>query len=164
MAKKQPIRKYAPRKYTVSQRLEFYSIPEPNSGCWLWLGAHNSDGYGHLRCGAKIELAHRASWRVWRGDLQNNQVVCHRCDVPACVNPAHLFVGTQQDNIADMKNKKRSRGARLCGEKNPQAKLTENQIKLIRLDVRAQSKIATDYGISQSAISAIQRRASWKNV
>jgi hypothetical protein len=85
------------------------SIPEPMSGCWLWTGAIASHGYGHTRFDGETWYAHRLSWHAHRGPITPGMWVLHRCDVPACVNPAHLFLGTATDNAQDRENKGRGR-------------------------------------------------------
>jgi hypothetical protein len=72
------------------------------SRCWEWIASHNSDGYGNIRIGVKIEKAHRISWIISNDLLHDNLWVLHHCDNPSCVNPAHLFLGTNQDNMNDM--------------------------------------------------------------
>ena len=85
--------------------------PEPNSGCWLWLGRKLPHGYGGFRIGSmvdgtrRMELAHRVSHRLFKGAA--SKYVLHHCDTPSCVNPEHLFLGSQADNIQDMKLKGR---------------------------------------------------------
>jgi hypothetical protein len=76
-------------------------VPVPESGCWLWLGSVSSGGYGQLKIGGKLHRAHRLAWIVFRGPIPAGMMVCHRCDVPLCVNPDHLFVGTARDNFRD---------------------------------------------------------------
>lgn len=90
--------------------IEFWSIPEPNSGCWLWIGAHDPNGYGRIakRTYGTI-LAHRYSYLSHKAD-PGNLLVCHKCDNPACVNPDHMFLGTHKDNTQDMVKKGRARG------------------------------------------------------
>lgn len=81
-------------------------MPEPNSGCWLWVGT-TVTGYGQLTFGRKRWLAHRLAWEAFRGAVPGDLCVLHRCDVPACVNPDHLWTGTRLDNNRDMTAKGR---------------------------------------------------------
>ena len=84
------------------------SVPEPNSGCFLWFGAQQKDGYGVVSHRGRNLLAHRAAWEVAHGAAPpRDKYVLHRCDVPWCVNPAHLYLGTQYDNMRDAVQRKR---------------------------------------------------------
>lgn len=91
--------------------IEARSMPEPNSGCWLWLGTVNAKGYGGIFNSAypTEQKAHRVSYRAFVGDIPAGLLVCHSCDVPSCVNPAHLWLGTDADNAHDRDAKGRHR-------------------------------------------------------
>jgi len=100
------------RKKTVLDRFNDKYIPEPNSGCWIWVGTINRNGYGemrHLGYPGQTVAAHRLSYELFLGPI-NNLCVCHRCDVRSCVNPDHLFLGTIKDNTLD--RDKKGRGAK----------------------------------------------------
>lgn len=96
-----------PGNVPLSHTLERLSIPEPNSGCLLFFGCRQSDGYGYIRRRPALFLAHRVAWRVAFGPIPKDLQVLHRCDVRCCVNPAHLFLGTNDDNRADCVSKER---------------------------------------------------------
>lgn len=96
-------------------KFEVKFTPEPNTGCWLWNGPHNLQGYGRFTIsrkssiGYRTQAAHRFSWLLYRGPIENDFWVLHKCDTPACVNPDHLFLGTRTDNVHDMAKKGRVR-------------------------------------------------------
>ena len=158
---------------------QFYekTQPEPNSGCWLWRAGLTRYGYGAIGHRGGSILAHRASWAFSRGPIPEGMLVCHKCDVPACVNPDHLFLGTYADNAADRERKGRGRqpsGENHASRKHPFAlprgeahwcaKLTSETVAAIRADARTQQKIASAYGISQSVVGGIKRREIWRHV
>lgn len=90
-------------------------IPEPNSGCWLWLGGLSPRGYGNKRLpkseGQRTRIASRVAYHIYKGPVPDGMFVCHTCDVRSCVNPDHLWLGTNSDNIRDARDKGRLRPA-----------------------------------------------------
>jgi hypothetical protein len=102
--------------------------------------------------------AHRVAWELTNGPIPPGLHICHRCDNPPCVTPAHLFVGTNLDNIADKVAKGRQRGAR-AGERHHNAKLSDADADGIRASSKMQKELAAEYGVSQSLVSLIRSGA-----
>lgn len=136
------------------------------SECWEWQGSRNKPGWhGQWRSkGGAIELTHRAAFRLFRGEIPEGMHVLHRCDNPACVNPDHLFLGTQSDNAKDMWAKKRARPKRQIGEQHGMAKLTASIVLEIRASTESGKAIAERLGIATTTVCDIRKRRTWKHI
>lgn len=145
---------------SIAEQVTRYEV-DLNSGCWLWSGATNPKGYGHFFRNGRVVLAHRASLEHHTGPLTPGLCVCHKCDTPACVNPAHLFLGTHMDNSLDCRSKKRYRG--FTGKKLT-AKLTPDQVRAIREDCRPLSTIGRDYGVHHTTVLRVKSGRNWADV
>lgn len=134
--------------------------------CWEWTGARIQRGYG-VGTADKVKFyAHRRSFAINIGTLGDAAVVMHRCDNPPCVNPAHLVAGTQSDNMRDCVAKGRYVSWDKRGERHGMAKLTEEQVLLIREQrgITTQVALAARFGVGQSLVSAIQLRKAWPHI
>jgi hypothetical protein len=152
---------------TALQRIMEYSMPEPNSGCWLWLRFCDARGYGRIHYKGQAALAHRVAYECIRGAIPPKLHLCHKCDNPGCVNPDHMFVGTPADNVADMLRKGReSRAPRPYhqGRGNPNAKITEDVVRAILLSPLKQREAAAAFGVAPSWVQRVRKREVWKHV
>lgn len=137
-----------------------------HDGCWPWIGYRQRDGYGRFgvrRDGRKsIGYAHRVAWEIAYGQIPDGMCVCHRCDVRFCVNPAHLFIGTDADNAHDRDRKGRS--VKLTGERHGNARLSADIVRQIRSASGLHREIASRYGISRETVTGIRAKKSWAHV
>jgi hypothetical protein len=141
-------------------------VPVTESGCWIWVGANDGRcGYGKIKIQGKMVGAHRVSYELHIDDIPDGMYVLHKCDVPSCVNPDHLFLGTHSENMKDMYLKGR---VDRSGEKHYATSLTEENVKEIRRRYAAggisQQALATEFGTTRSAVAMMVLRKSWKNV
>lgn len=151
---------------TLIERFENSFIPEPMSGCWLWIGSVNIHGYGQIHRNGLPARAHRVSWELYRGPIPKGLCVCHHCDTPPCVNPQHLFLGTLSDNTLDMYTKGRGHLPSGVGSLNGRAKLTPEQVIEIRAlaPIVSQRRLAARYGVARTTIQWIQNGTNWRSV
>lgn len=156
-----------PNTTSANEYLFARAIPEPMSGCWLWSGYVDDIGYG--RAGHPTEnKAHRIIWTILYGAIPSGKKILHKCDVRCCINPDHLFIGTQADNVADMMKKGRNKCVPQCGEKNPMSRLTNDVVlkmrKLRESTNEPYHKIASKFGVStMTAYRAITKKA-WSEI
>lgn len=142
----------------------FYSKVEKTDGCWLWVGARGGNGYGVFAVGGDLVKAHRFAYLLERGPIRAGLRVLHRCDVRRCVNPDHLFLGTQSDNLRDMVAKGRHRPNPRRGERHHGARLTTADVIAIRASTDSRKVLRERYGVSKGAIAAILARRIWAHV
>ncbi len=140
---------------------------ETETGCWIWFAAKDAGGYGRFKWNGRIDGAHRVSWEMANGAVPRQMDVLHRCNVKACVNPAHLYLGTQKDNMRDAMRD----GLWVCpdrsGIRNAAAKITPETARAIRLEYAqgdvSQAMLAAKFGMHQTNVSRIVRKANWRD-
>jgi hypothetical protein len=135
-----------------------------SNACWLWVHTKSPAGYGHISLRGKLWLTHRLAWELTNGPIPDGMFVCHNCpdgDNPSCINPAHLFLGTAQDNMRDMVAKKRC----VYGERHHATKLTQAQVDHLRETYAAggitYKALAKEYGVDKTTVSNIVRYKTW---
>ena len=156
---------------TELERLDKWTSVMPN-GCWRWMGSiksrnnrPQSEWHGQWRNKAgEIELTHRASWRIRVGEIPRNALVLHRCDNPRCVNPDHLFLGTQADNVADMWDKGRASPGISRGSDHGMSKLNEDLVREIRKSKETGPAIAARLEISTTTVYDVRNRRIWRHI
>lgn len=136
------------------------SIPEPNSGCWLWTGSLNSWGYGRLGQQRTERQAHRLSFLTFKGQIPSDLLILHSCDMPCCVNPDHLRLGTPSENVQDALGRKRHVAPK--GEQQSLSKLTWDAVNKIRSSSKTVSELARNFGVSRRAIRFAKDGTTWQ--
>jgi hypothetical protein len=157
---------------TAIERFNRNTLRETSCGCWIWIGTETLSHYGVICVGGKHLRAHRFSWSMHRGEIPKGQQVLHKCDIPQCVCPDHLFLGTIKDNMIDRKKKGRHYFVTHPenvprGSTHPESKLTEEQVREIRQKRSAGSSLkslASEYRVSIACISGITNRYNWLHV
>lgn len=165
-------------KYRRSTEIAFWPHVQKTDNCWLWTGRKDGKGYGQLKVRGRRTGAHRVSWEIHNGPIPEGLHCLHKCDNPPCVNPEHLFIGTQDDNLKDMIRKGRSaKGQRngmlkhpdrqARGEQLPQAKLRAEQVLLIREQAakgKSDAELAKQFNVNRAAITYIRLGRTWKHI
>jgi HNH endonuclease/Helix-turn-helix domain len=159
----------------AAERFLAKCVPEPNSGCWLWIGATNNAGYGHLTVGNRTVKAHRRAYELFRGPIpvklegEDVRGVCiiHSCDTPLCVNPDHLRIGTHKHNMQDKRERNRFVCNPLLGENHQNSKLTARKVRLARrlhVDGCSYVEIARRFGVHRATIRDAIVGMTWSHV
>jgi hypothetical protein len=132
--------------------------------CWLWMLSLDKDGYGRITLpNRKEERAHRLSYRIHKGDIPKDKIVCHKCDTPRCVNPNHLWLGTYKENNLDAM--KKGRKPPLRGNRHNMSKLTYSKVSAIRQRYKTKKEthkeIAKKHNVCRETISQILSGKTW---
>ena len=150
----------------MSPKKRFEKAVKKTKSCWLWKQCKDRWGYGHFKLGKKTCQAHRVSYFFYVGNIPKGMCVLHNCDNPACVNPKHLFIGTNLDNVRDRERKGRGDSGR--GEDSGSARLTNKQVLEIRKRYipyqLSSEKLAKEYGVKKRAIQKVILRRTWKHI
>lgn len=160
-----------PRPYSDTDFADsFWKRVDKSGDCWTWTGACTSAGYGILTRHRKNIYAHRVSYELINGPIPEGLCVLHHCDHPSCVHPEHLFLGTISDNNRDMAAKHRSNSGAKSGEQNPLAKLSEDDVRLMRQlyqpGVRGYGlqAIAKRFGVSKATAHEAISHQTWQHI
>lgn len=152
-------------QHNLPTDVRFWSHVDKSDDCWIWTASRSADGYGRFRLNHKLIAANRMSWKIAHGEIPAGMLVLHRCDNPPCVNPEHLFLGTDKDNAQDScaKGRRSSRP----GETNPSAKLTDLDVRHIRIMLAGgwpKKSLARLFGVSIYPIQSISTGKKWGHV
>lgn len=156
--------------FEIIEPERFWSKVKKTKGCWNWVAGKDKNGYGKISIHRKDYRAHRLSYEMyWKKVIPKGLLVLHKCDNPSCVNPKHLSLGTNQDNMKDMVRKGR-RSTFLSGETHPLSKLNNNLVRKIQRILKINNeyginrKLAKMYNISESIISRIKHNKRWRHI
>lgn len=150
---------------TLTSNLRFMSKVRFDGDCWIWTASKNYDGYGTFRTGNSIVKAHRFAFEQANATkIEHKKLILHKCDTPSCVNPNHLFMGTQSDNMQDMATKNRGVFPNQIGSAHSRAKLNDSDVVQILSEKSSHINLAKKYGVSRSTISMIKSGKNWKHI
>lgn len=146
-----------PRQPEVTLAEKLKSRVEVSGLCWLWTRGRNNKGYGIVAVNGRRYYAHRASYEAFVGSIPPDMEVCHRCDVPRCINPDHLFLGTHAENMADAGRKGRMpKFPRFFGYKHPNSIFTPEQVQLIKASSLDAKKLAKQFGCHPQTVRNVR--------
>lgn len=154
---------------SLAVRMERIGWTVKQNECWEWNGAKGEAGHGQIRIDKKSRQAHRIMFEIHYGPVPEGDNVLHRCDNPPCVNPGHLFSGTQKQNMDDMwaKGRQQEYVDQPLGSKHPNAKLLENdvlELRRLRESGSTYKSLAERFGISKSTVADIVSRKNWRHI
>lgn len=142
----------------------FFAVTEVTPTCWIYKGKRESKGYGRFNHNGREIMAHKFIYETFFGPIPKGKVCRHTCDNRKCVNPKHIQIGTQKENMQDMVN----RGRSMTGEKNNKSKLTVDQVVEIKSKykyrVYSYDKLAKEYGVNKTSIAKIINGKHWKHL
>jgi len=154
------------RKFTITDKVvrRFWKFTDRrgDNECWIWNGVVNWLGYGRLLVEYKSTQAHRISWAIHHGEIPDGLHVLHTCNNRQCVNPAHLFLGTQSENTAQAYHDGNLHSMK--GEAHPRAKLTNEKVIQIRNSSDTAAQLAQQYGVNKATIRDILSGRRWKHI
>jgi hypothetical protein len=148
-----------PRAMPLPDALLSRSTAQP-SGCRTWDGCLTKKGHGQIGVKGKMLRTHRLAFEIWKGSIPDGMHVLHRCDNPACINPDHLFLGTNRDNVADMVSKARH----MHGERHHAARLTEADVLAIRASAKSHAALAREFGVAEVTIRDARTGRKWAHI
>lgn len=149
------------RPHLVADRIRKNTEVNQKTGCWEWTASKTSSGYGKIFVVGRLRAAHRVSYELRHGPIQDGMHVLHRCDNPSCINPDHLFLGTDADNAAD----KVAKGRQPRGSWHYKAKISEDDVlAILSAKNEAPKNLAMQFGVSPSTISLIRSGKIWSHV
>lgn len=147
------------------ERLEKFTKINPDTECWIWAGSKNKKGYGQIHFEGKTRIAHRVSYEINIGGIPKNILVCHSCDNPSCINPSHLFLGTNLDNSNDKFSK--GRGRALIGQENGNSKLSTDEVIKIKSMLKnneSSYSIARKFNVKGETVLSIKNKLTWSHI
>jgi hypothetical protein len=141
-------------------REKFWGLVAKGDGCWSWVGKFTDGGYGTMSVKASPRLAHRIAWALANNKSPGELFVCHSCDNRKCVNPDHLWLGTNKENMADMAAKGRAANRR----RGRGVTLNETAVLAIRASTESDAALAGKYGVAAHTIYEARTRRKWRHV